>query len=287
MSLRVVHPPSSRLWPDPEGTSLPPEVNLLPARPPHPSLGLLRIRPAWEMSAAQRLGNRATQEDAFATWPGRQAFWVLVADGLGGHPLGEAASAVAIQAAVGTIASLEAGPPIPNYAHALTRVFHAAHRAVRRMSEPLKMADPPATTLLAAALRRHGIWLGHSGDSRAHLVRRDGTIRHLTTDMTPAGTRVEEGVIPWEAQNLDPDRDFLLYAVGTGELNVALRRVPWRPGDRLVLATDGLNALPDAAWQELWESPYPAEDAIARIVPDDNVTVITVTYPRRMSMSRA
>lgn len=233
------------------------------------------------MSAAQHLGTRATQEDAFATWSGRSAFWALVADGLGGHPLGEAASAVAIQAALSAIVSLEAEPRLPNFSSALTQIFRAAHRSVRRMGEQVHLADPPATTLLVAACRRHGVWLGHCGDSRAHLVHPDGTLRHLTVDMTPAGARVDDGLIPWEGQNRDPDRDFLLYAVGAGELNVALRRVPWRPGDRLVLASDGLNDLPDSAWQELWESRDPAGDALTRITPGDNATVVTVTYPAR------
>lgn len=233
------------------------------------------------MSAAQHLGTRVTQEDAFAVWPGRFAFWALVADGLGGHPLGEAASAVAIQAALGAILSLDTEPRLPNFSGALSRIFRVAHRSVRRMGEQVHLEAPPATTLLVAACRRNGIWLGHSGDSRAHLVHPDGTIRHLTVDMTPAGARVDDGIIPWEDQNRDPGRDFLLYAVGAGELNVSLRRVPWRPGDRLVLASDGLNDLADTAWQDLWQSPDPAKDALSRIAPGDNATVVTVTYPTR------
>jgi serine/threonine protein phosphatase PrpC len=235
----------------------------------------------WRYSVGQDVGQRPAQEDSWAVLLGEQVLWAMVADGLGGHPLGQAASAVAVQAAMGAVARCGGlGSQVGRVAHVLREAFRAAHAAVQALDREVAALLPPATTLLVAACLDPFVWIGHSGDSRALLVRGDGQVKHLTVDMTPAGERVEQGLQPWEHQNTAADRHLLLAVVGVDPSRVRLHRVLWQPGDHLVLATDGLNPLPEDAWPELLKAPSPAALAVERAQPQDNATVIVVAHPR-------
>lgn len=177
-------------------------------------------------------------------WPvERQAKILMVADGIGGHAHGELASAVAVDAMLDAMTSVrglrddeddalakafEAG-----VAHAQRRVFSVARRKALHFK--------PGTTLTVAYVDWPTMYVVHAGHSRCYLLR-DGMIRQLTQDHTMAARLVEAGLDPEQAE-MSRGKHVLLNAVGGGSeaLRVDLHRQQLKPGDRVVLCTDGLH----------------------------------------------
>ena len=162
---------------------------------------------------------------------------VAVADGMGGHPGGEVASAVAIaltQAAF-TGRSLDE----------LEAAVRAANRAIwDRANAEL---EGMGTTICAAGLTEDGlVSIVNVGDSRAYMFH-DGSLVQLTDDHSVTAEAVRRGEIS-EQQAVDhPHRSVLTRALGVAP-NVQLDSAahPAVHGDRVLLCTDGLfNEVPD------------------------------------------
>lgn len=100
----------------------------------------------------------------------------------------------------------------------------------------------PATTIVAAAIVGDEVWVAHVGDSRAFLVRR-GIARPLTVDHTLVASLLERKALTPEEAEAHPHRNVLSRALGTDDSSPTLTARPLRPGDRLILATDGVTKL--------------------------------------------
>ncbi|MFH1390122.1 MAG: protein phosphatase 2C domain-containing protein [Candidatus Margulisiibacteriota bacterium] len=106
-----------------------------------------------------------------------------VADGLGGHPLGEVASAVAIETLAGVFASpaaygLNEFVPADAFRCAAMSLFGEPDLHLKRLDDPL---FAPGTTLTSAFIRGDQATITHVGDSRAYLFR-EGRLSVLTPD---------------------------------------------------------------------------------------------------------
>lgn len=186
-----------------------------------------------------------------------------VADGLGGHAAGEVASAMAIE----TIARLDEqglGHDVDEVRQALVDAVELANRRIH--DDSVRHADRAGmgTTLTVAAVHEGALLLAHVGDSRAYLVR-DGETEQVTDDHAIGGLITE--------------------AVGTApEVTVdTYGPTPLRPGDRMVLCSDGLTAV--VADHELSAlatagDPQAAADALVdetlRRGAPDNVAVVVI-----------
>lgn len=158
---------------------------------------------------------------------------IAVADGMGGAPGGEVASAIAI-------AILEAaftGRSLDE----LSASARAANRAIwdraRASSELLGMGS----TLCAVGLTADGyLSLVNVGDSRAYLLR-GGTLRQLTQDHTVTADLVRRGELgPGEAVD-HPHRHVLTRVLGVGpDVDPDTDALLAVEGDRLLVCTDGL-----------------------------------------------
>jgi PPM family protein phosphatase len=155
----------------------------------------------------------------------------VVADGMGGHPGGEVASAVAIalmQAAF-TGRSLDE----------LQAAVRAANRAIwDRASAEL---EGMGTTICAAGLTEDGrLAVVNVGDSRAYLFR-NGSLTQLTHDHSVTAEAVRRGELS-EQEALDhPHRSVLTRALGVApEVELDSSAHPAIEGERLLLCTDGL-----------------------------------------------
>lgn len=115
-----------------------------------------------------RLGRRDEQQDAAYVGPEV----IAVADGLGGHADGAAASKAALDV-FGTVIEEDGS---------LADAAGRADAAVRALAVGGWSPRAPGTTLVAARLqgeRLEGVW---SGDSRAYRLRDDGLLQPLTED---------------------------------------------------------------------------------------------------------
>ncbi|MGH9166409.1 MAG: Stp1/IreP family PP2C-type Ser/Thr phosphatase [Acidimicrobiia bacterium] len=197
---------------------------------------------------------------------------VAVADGMGGHVAGDVASRVAIE----TAASADGGPK---------RRVAAANRAVLETSRQHPELAGMGTTLTLAALQPDGaLRLAHVGDSRAYILR-DGDLRQLTTDHSLVAEYLAAGRIDPEEVATHPQRSVITRALGIETaLKVDLIEERLRPGDRVLLCSDGLNSmLDDEEIMRLLGAATPAEDitwalveAANRAGGEDNVSVVVV-----------
>jgi protein phosphatase len=234
---------------------------------------------AYSAAGGQRPGN----EDAFALPPAgaqqaRLGTLVALADGVGGQPGGAAAS----RAAVHFLQTLYYGPLGPREPGARLRFCFEAVNALSRATLRNGRAPGqlgPLTTLVAAVAYNERLWVANVGDSRAYRARAaDGQLERLTEDHS-------EVVEPRAAHAELAPTAALTHAIGLDdECQVDVYRYTWAPGDRLILASDGLRGLPEAELAGLALSGTPT--AVARTLVTealrrdsrDNATAVAAAY---------
>jgi len=139
---------------------------------------------------------------------------VIVADGMGGRPGGEFASALAAEAVQTHLSAQEGRLTEPG----------------ERMSEAVSLANLTVWNAAAADPERSGMgttvtalaihpdskrWtIGHVGDSRGYMLRA-GTLRRITRDHTVVQDLVESGAISQSASDGHPFGHLISRAVGT------------------------------------------------------------------------
>lgn len=216
---------------------------------------------------------RPENEDNFLVDPEHGLY--AVADGMGGHRAGEVASAVALE----TLKDAYLG------GQRLDEAVAAANAVVFARGADDASLRGMGTTLTAIALQGASTAvLGHVGDSRAYLMR-DGAVTQVTDDHSLVEQLVREGrLTPEEAQN-HPQRAIITRALGVdSEVQVDTYRIDLRPGDRLLICSDGLtNMLSDdtiASALRRHADPQQAADTLVDMANqaggDDNITVVVL-----------
>jgi protein phosphatase len=203
---------------------------------------------------------------------------VAVADGVGGLPAGELASAAAIAA----LSSLD-GAPAPD-GDALAALRAAVDAASGRIAE--MVAQDPAltgmgTTLTAMWLVDDRIAMVHIGDSRGYLCR-GGDLVQLTRDDSYVQMLVDSGAITREQAWSHPQRSLVSQVLQARPAQPAYTVLRPDPGDRLLLCSDGLSDVvtEEQIGQVLRDYPDP-EDCTAELIKlalaaggPDNITVV-------------
>jgi len=248
-----------------------------------------------QFGGRQSQGARSYQED-FWNWDSRldpdddspDGLLVVLADGMGGHKGGAHASVTAVDRFIEAFAT-ESGSAPERLAYALERgneqiaVDSAAHEELEGMG----------CTLVAVAFDGGGLHWISVGDSPLWLLR-DGRLRRLNDDHSMAPLlqqQVEAGELTAEEAASHPQRNALRSAlIGDPIALVDSSDSPLnlRPGDRVLLASDGVETLsveeiesvarsvPEADSETLAEVLVEAVDAKQRR-GQDNTTVVVVT----------
>ena len=166
--------------------------------------------------------------------------WLFaLADGVGGHDLGEVASREAVEHLLAGFREAPAGEPLRTL---LGRLVQSANLHVY---ETGKQAGPGglamATTIVACALRHDRAVVAHVGDSRCYLVRQ-GQARVLTRDHTVAGEHARLGIISAGEAEGASTSNVLSRSLGSDLfVNVDIDEHPVLPGDVLALCCDGVH----------------------------------------------
>src|SRR4051812_43682453 len=189
---------------------------------------------ALECETRSDVGRRSTNEDA-AYASSRMA---AVADGLGGAAAGEVASRTVIDA----LARLDERRADGALETALQDAVSQSNREISSMGASDPDVAGMSTTLTAIALADdERLVVTNIGDSRTYL-RRDGEVTQLTRDDSLVQMLVDAGEITAEQARRHPRRSVVLDALDGRERREApLTSIEARPGDRLLLCSDGLS----------------------------------------------
>ena len=173
----------------------------------------------------------------------------VVSDGMGGHQSGEVASSIAARTVGALVNSsligpLVSGDPVardPNTcAHLLRQAVLEANRRISDLAR--ERHSDLGTTTVAGLLIGNQLTVVNVGDSRAYLYR-DGQLTVLTRDHSLVMQLVMAGQIAPEDIYTHPRRNEIYRALGDsrlGEAEIDIYRYKLRPGDGLLLCSDGL-----------------------------------------------
>jgi serine/threonine protein phosphatase PrpC len=235
---------------------------------------------------------RKTNEDSYHIDSERGLF--IVADGMGGHVAGEVASKLAVDTIQDFMRISDDDSEITwpfefdeNLSAGQNRIQAAIKLANREIVQHMQAKEDTrgmGTTVVTAVVLDDACYIGHVGDSRAYLIR-DHKIRQLTRDHTFVNEQVEKGFMSRAEAEKHPARNILTRAVGSSEeLHVELSDIPLKPGDRILLCSDGLSSMveDEAILKTVEKNPDP-NDACRSLVALanenggwDNVTAVLI-----------
>ncbi len=193
----------------------------------------------YQTGSANRLGNRASNEDRCAVLQRGDTILLLLADGMGGHARGE----LAAQAVIDTFAEAfyRVRVPVADPPAFLRRNLQAAHRAILERGQAQEPAAEPRTTTVACLIQGPRAWWLHVGDSRLYLLR-DGGVVVRTRDHTYVEELFQSGAISAAEMGSHPMRNYVNRCLGgrgdppvaeTGDGSLQF-------GDVVLLCSDGL-----------------------------------------------
>ena len=182
---------------------------------------------------------RENNEDAGFARP----YLLCVADGVGGAAAGEVASATTSY----VVSARALGSPGYDPLRLLAAATDEAHQQLVVGVDADVARLGMATTLTAILTDGVRTAMAHLGDSRAYLLR-DGGFTQLSHDHTMVQAMVDAGRMTPEEAATSPHRNVVLQAVDA--LSTPTPDLLWldlRPGDRLLLCSDGLSDVLDEA----------------------------------------
>lgn len=219
----------------------------------------------------------------------------VVADGMGGHNLGERASGVAARATVEFLTRDVLLPVMadPTNMSSLPPLQEVVEQAIEYANRQVAAAVlNGGTTVTMGFVLHNRLIIGHVGDSRAYLVTPGDNgdslnLRRLTRDHSLVQRLIELGQLTEEEAAEHPQRNVLYRAVGQGDgLEIDVENFMIPSGARLMICSDGLWGLVSAAdLLTIIRTSGNSQAACERMVAaanaaggDDNITVVMVDF---------
>lgn len=214
----------------------------------------------------------------------------IVADGMGGHKQGEVASgltvrligAQVIRKVILNLLGVKPHPPSESLQEILRNSVEDAHQTI------IKHSPGSGTTLTALLIVNEQMTIIHVGDSRAYLIKTDGSVQLLTRDHSLVMRMIELGQLTKEEAGLHPQRNVLYKALGQGEGFIPdIATYPLPDAGSILLCSDGLwGVTPESRIIEIIAgSPDPHSacqqlvDAANEAGGPDNITAVLVRLP--------
>ncbi len=232
-------------------------------------------------AAGTDVGNaRDNNEDSYVCL-GEQGLWI-VADGVGGHGDGEAASAISAY----TITTMV------REGHGVNQAIEASHQRIKEYAKNEALRANMATTvvlLLSSGSLYNIFW---AGDSRAYLF--DGSLKQITRDHSLLQSLVDRGELTAEEAAVDRRKNAITKALGVQELE-AVRAdsvsEKWKPGEKILLCSDGLSdCVNDEDIEQILQADASDQDRVDNLIERalreggrDNITVVLVSAPASAS----
>jgi serine/threonine protein phosphatase PrpC len=216
----------------------------------------------------------------------RVAFFMMVADGVGGGLKGEQASRMALEVATRYIA--EGARCYYRFDEEGVDLGHSLEEGAKRCHDALQeraASDPEAAGMATTLTLFIGVWpwvyLLQVGDSRYYQYR-DGALIQISRDQTIAQELADQGIMPRELVEKSPLANVLSSSIGGQQTAPVVTRIPNSWGTIHLLCSDGLTRhVPDERIAERLSGMRSARQVAEELVQDaldgggtDNITVI-------------
>jgi serine/threonine protein phosphatase PrpC len=185
----------------------------------------------WSSRSPERDG---PNEDAAVVIPVASDHGVIaVADGFGGHPAGDDASRLALEAIETSVRNRDGAE------YELRTVildgFEMANETVRALGVGA------ATTLAVVEIQQNFVRTYHCGDTGIVIVGQRGRVKTRTVDHSPTGYAMEAGVMNEREALRHEERHIVFNMVGSSEMRIDIGpSIQLAARDTIVIATDGL-----------------------------------------------
>ena len=191
-----------------------------------------------------RIGRRGNNQDRLAWGQSDQAVYLVVADGMGGHRMGEVAAQLAVDKFAHAFA-LEARPRLDEPTRFLRRMMQMIHEAINDHASmrAIPLTDAPRTTCVACIIQDGRATWAHVGDSRLYLIRNQRLLAR-TLDHSRVQALIDAGEITAEEAHTHPQRNLVTTCLGgdiAPRVDISIAR-ELLPGDTLALCSDGIWA---------------------------------------------
>jgi protein phosphatase len=209
---------------------------------------------------------------------------IVVADGIGGLPAGELASEIVVR----RLQILDADVPSGDPEDVLCAEVAAANDEIQSVADEDPDRYGMGTTCTAMLLCDDRLYLAHVGDSRGYLFR-DHLLTQVTIDDTYVQMLVDAGELDRAAARHHPQRSLVMQALQGGAYELHSEVSTPKPGDRLLVCSDGLSdvisddtiAAVLAIHPEVEECAHTLVKLTLAAGAPDNVTVIVADVVER------
>jgi serine/threonine protein phosphatase PrpC len=227
---------------------------------------------------------RTSNEDSMIVDPSRGLYVVL--DGMGGANAGDVASQTARDAILSFVAHKRA---ILEPKALMEAAIQSGSAAVFGAAQAHRERHGMGTTVVACLVvdARRAV-VAHVGDSRAYLLRQ-GRLQTLTRDHTIVEELVDRGLLSADEAERHPYKNVLSRNLGSrAETRVDVVEIELKPGDRVLLCSDGLYGYASAEGIQYILGSGDAPEHVARDLIElalrggggDNVTTIVIEAPQ-------
>lgn len=189
----------------------------------------------WTSSSRSHVGLvRQVNEDACLDLPAR-GLWA-VADGMGGHALGDVASRMVVE----TLAGLPPPESLTQFITDAADSLQSVNRQLRTEAATREVQIIGSTVVVLLAHNRSCSCLW-AGDSRIYLFR-DGRLSLLTRDHSQVEELLQTGTITDADALVHPARNLITRAIGASDiLELDEQTLEVMDGDMFLLCSDGLS----------------------------------------------
>ena len=224
------------------------------------------------------LKRRVNEDSHLARYP-----LFLVADGMGGHDAGAAASAAVVAEFALLAGARSVGIDAMRGALARARV------TVDGIGNQGRAAGTTLSGVAVTEVDGSGYWLTvNVGDSRTYRYA-EGELEQISVDHSVVQELIDAGVLDGAAAGTDSRRNEITRAIGAGSGGEAdFWLVPAEPGDRMLICSDGLSGeVPEERIAQILADVRNPQDAATRLVHEamlhggrDNITAVVVDAVR-------
>ena len=224
--------------------------------------------------------------------------FAIVADGIGGHRAGEVASLIAVDMICDAVSASDASLPVPIMEAAIIQASQTIQAQGNNSESQLGMG----TTVVCAWVIGDQLYATHVGNSRLYLQRGRRMVQ-LNVDHTWVREAIDVGALTSDqarthphaniirrylGSEINPEVDARIRTDRTRSFSIDNQGMHLRPGDRLLLCSDGLNDMvvdkkiaEDLGRDDLNEAAQALIDAANQAGGKDNITVIILEVPKK------